>query len=256
MSRLTFPLRYRGCLECLGSPAIQMATASSVWSVPRVLSRVWDVPNKHFSSLGRIFPKPKNRKCVLTCCTYYHLSPTVFPILILQFATPKMEYTREKSAKKNAATTVGYGVQIFIRKSIFFAFNFNHFFCGSCYNLESGIAHNVQKRVKLAALCRFFGLIVQEERLIHRNVVTGNKLIENLEAWILPFILNIGKIAREMYISSLTCLRLSLRSLRAALIAAPKALKSHFDTGRFAILIHSVTFYGSPSLLDMFIQFL
>ena len=57
------------------------------------------------------------------------------------------------SAKKNTVTTIGYGVQPFIRKSIFFAFNFHHFFCGSCHNSEPGIAHIVQKRVKLAALC-------------------------------------------------------------------------------------------------------
>ena len=108
-----------------------------------------------------------------------------------------MATTRGKSAKKNAATTIGYGVQIFIRKSIFFAFNFRHFFCGSCHDPESGIAHIVQKRIKLAALRGLLGFIIREEKLIHRYIVTGNKLIENLEARMLPFILNIGKIARR-----------------------------------------------------------
>ena len=98
-----------------------------------------------------------------------------------------MAICKGNSAKKNAVTTIGYGVQPFIRKSIFFAFNFHHFFCGSRHDPESGIAHIIQKRIKLAALCGFFGLIVREEKLIHRNVVTGDKLIEDLEAWMLPF---------------------------------------------------------------------
>ena len=56
-------------------------------------------------------------------------------------------------------------------------------------------------------------------------------------------------------ISSLTFLRLSLRPVRAAFIAAPKALKSYFGTGLFAIVIHPVTFYCSPFFLDMSTQF-
>ena len=52
-------------------------------------------------------------------------------------------------------------------------------------------------------------------------------------------------------VSSLTFLRLSLRPVRAAFIAAPKALKSYFGTGLFAIIIHPITFYCSPFFLDM-----
>ena len=39
--------------------------------------------------------------------------------------------------------------------------------------------------------------------------------------------------------------------VRAAFIAAPKALKSYFGTGLFAIVIHPLTFYCSPFFLDM-----
>jgi hypothetical protein len=42
-----------------------------------------------------------------------------------------------------------------------------------------------------------------------------------------------------------------LRPSRAAFIAAPKALKSYFGTGLFAIIIHPITFYCSPFFLDM-----
>lgn len=54
----------------------------------------------------------------------------------------------------------------------------------------------------------------------------------------------------------LTFLRLSLRPFRASFIASPKALKSYFSTGLFAIFIHPITFYCSPFLLDMLTQFL
>ena len=46
-------------------------------------------------------------------------------------------------------------------------------------------------------------------------------------------------------------LRLSLRPVRAAFIAAPKVLKSYFDTGLFVMIIHPITFYCSPFCLDM-----
>ncbi len=59
----------------------------------------------------------------------------------------------------------------------------------------------------------------------------------------------------EINISSLTFLRLSLRPVRAAFIAAPKALKSYFGTGLFAIVIHPITFYCSSFFLDMSTQF-
>lgn len=107
-----------------------------------------------------------------------------------------MAICKGKFAKKNAVTIVGYSVQPFIRKSVFFAFNFHHFFCGSCYDPQPSITHAVQKRIKLAALCGLLGLVVQEEKLIYRYVITGNKLIENLETWMLPLVLDIGKIVR------------------------------------------------------------
>ena len=39
--------------------------------------------------------------------------------------------------------------------------------------------------------------------------------------------------------------------IRDSFIAAPKALKSYFGTGLFAIIIHPITFYCSPFFLDM-----
>ena len=47
------------------------------WYLASFRIRVWDVPNKHFSGLGRGFPKAKNRKRVLACCACYLLhTPT------------------------------------------------------------------------------------------------------------------------------------------------------------------------------------
>ena len=71
----------------------------------------------------------------------------------------------------------------------------------------------------------------------------------------LPLVLNIRKVARRDKHFVAHLLRLSLRSVRAAFIAAPKALKSYCGTGLFDIIIHPVTFYCSPFFLDMFTQF-
>ena len=59
-----------------------------------------------------------------------------------------------------------------------------------------------------------------------------------------------------MFISSLTFLRDSPRTIRASFTACPKALKSYFSTGLFAIFIHPVTFYCSSFFLDMFTQYI
>ena len=53
-----------------------------------------------------------------------------------------------------------------------------------------------------------------------------------------------------------TAIRLSLYSFLEAFMAAPKALKSYNGTGRYAIFIHSVTFYSPPFLLYMSAQFI
>ena len=45
------------------------------WYLVSFRIRVWDVPNKHFLSLGGGFPKAKNRKWVLTCCACSMLLP-------------------------------------------------------------------------------------------------------------------------------------------------------------------------------------
>ncbi len=45
------------------------------WYLASFRIRVWDVPNKHFLSLGGGFPKAKNRKWVLTCCACSMLLP-------------------------------------------------------------------------------------------------------------------------------------------------------------------------------------
>lgn len=82
-------------------------------------------------------------------------------------------------------------------------------------------------------------------------MITGNEVIENLQARLLSFVLDIHKIARGIYNSSLTFLRVSPYSFLAALMAAPKALKSYNGTGLFAIFIRPVTFYCSLFLMDM-----
>ena len=174
-----------------------------------------------------------------------------------------MATTRGKSAKKNAATTIGYGVQTFIRKSIFFAFNFHYFFCGSCHNPESGIAHIVQKCIKLTALRGLLGFIIREEKLIYRYIVTGNKLIENLEARMLPFILNIGKIARRnihliayllaTFFAFFTS-RLNCRSKRLEVIFwyrslchlnSPNCILQFTSAFRYVYSIHIIALYNS-----------
>ena len=65
--------------------------------------------------------------------------------------------------------------------------------------------------------------------------------------WGVPVVLYIRKVAgRDKHFVAYFFL-----PVRAAFIAAPKALKSYFGTGLFVIFIHPVTFYCSSFLLDM-----
>ena len=62
---------------------------------------------------------------------------------------------------------------------------------------QARITHIIQECVKLAALRGLLRFFIWEENLIHRYVITGDKLIEDLESWMLPLVLNIGKAARR-----------------------------------------------------------
>lgn len=81
--------------------------------------------------------------------------------------------------------------------SLFFlVFDFRNFFRRCRHNPQSAFTHVVEQGVKLPALCTLSVCLVWEKEMIHGYVVTGDKLIENLQTWLLPFVLNICKVAR------------------------------------------------------------
>ena len=51
--------------------------------------------------------------------------------------------------------------------------------------------------VELPPLCRFLCRFIWKKELVYRYIVTGNKLIKNLQTWLLPLIFNIGKVTRR-----------------------------------------------------------
>src|SRR5699024_1049387 len=77
-----------------------------------------------------------------------------------------------------------------------FVFDFCNFFrcCGN--NPYALIAHAVKQRVELPPLRRFFRCLIREKELVYGYVITGYKLIKDLQAWLLPFVFNIRKVAR------------------------------------------------------------
>lgn len=89
--------------------------------------------------------------------------------------------------------------------------------CGN--NPYSLIAHAVKQRVELPSLRRFLRCLVWKKELVYGYVITGYKLIKDLQA-------------------------------------CPKAAKSYKGTGLFATIIHPTTFYCSFLCLDMLRQFL
>ena len=61
---------------------------------------------------------------------------------------------------------------------------------------ENLIAHAVKQRVELPPLRQFFRCLIREKELVYGYVITGYKLIKDLQAWLLPFVFNIRKVAR------------------------------------------------------------
>lgn len=77
-----------------------------------------------------------------------------------------------------------------------FVFDFCNFFRRRGNNPYSLIAHAVKQRVELPPLRRFFRCLILEKELVYGYVITGNKLIKDLQAWLLPFVFDIRKVAR------------------------------------------------------------
>lgn len=71
------------------------------------------------------------------------------------------------------------------------------YFPGRCgYDPQALVAHAVKKGIKLAALGGFVRCFIREEKLIHRNLKTGHKIVKHLEAGLLPLILDIRQVMR------------------------------------------------------------
>ena len=54
----------------------------------------------------------------------------------------------------------------------------------------------VKQSIKLPPLRGLLGVIIRKEKLVYRNMITSNKVIENLQARLLSLVLDIRKIAR------------------------------------------------------------
>ena len=77
-----------------------------------------------------------------------------------------------------------------------FLFDFQNLFC-RCYQYSQSLfAHIIQQRVELPTLCAFLCGLLREKELVYGHPVTGDKLIKDLQAGMLPLIFNIHKVAR------------------------------------------------------------
>ena len=62
-------------------------------------------------------------------------------------------------------------------------------------DMQSLVIHPVEQSIKLATLCAFVRALVGEKELIYGYIVTGNKLVKDLQARQLSFVLYVCKIA-------------------------------------------------------------
>ena len=79
---------------------------------------------------------------------------------------------------------------------VFVLFDFRYFLCRSSNDTQALVAHAVKQRIKLSPLRGFLGVITWKEKLVYRNVIPGNEVIENLQTRLLSFVLDIRKVTR------------------------------------------------------------
>jgi hypothetical protein len=76
-------------------------------------------------------------------------------------------------------------------------FDFRYLLCRSSNDTQALVTHAIKQSIKLPPLRGFLGVIIRKEKLVYRYVITGNEVIENLQARLLSFVLDIRKIARR-----------------------------------------------------------
>ena len=64
-------------------------------------------------------------------------------------------------------------------------------------SLRDSVKDYQEELIKLPPLRGLFCVIIRKEKLVYRNMITSNKVIENLQTWLLTFVLDICKIARR-----------------------------------------------------------
>ena len=84
-----------------------------------------------------------------------------------------------------------------LRCCFVFFLDFHNFLCRCGDNFQSVFTHTVKQGIKLTPLCILFNVFVRKEKLIYRYGITGNKLIEDLQARLLTFVFDIRKVARR-----------------------------------------------------------
>ncbi len=95
----------------------------------------------------------------------------------------------QRVGKKTAAVFTPLLLRVF--------FDFHNFLCRCGDNFQSVIAHTVKQGIELTPLRILYSIFVRKEKLIYRYGITGNKLIEDLQARLLSLVFDIRKVARR-----------------------------------------------------------
>ncbi len=100
-----------------------------------------------------------------------------------------------KQGKRKTLQSLFKAATLFLAYSVF-VFDFCNLFRRCGYNPYSLIAHTVKQSVELPSPGAFPVCLVREKELVYGYAVTGYKLIKDLQARLLSFVLNVRKVAR------------------------------------------------------------
>ena len=71
----------------------------------------------------------------------------------------------------------------------------NNRLCRFRYDMQTALAQIVKQGIKLTAAGSLVCCFIREKELVYGYMITGYKLIENLQARLLPFVLDIRKVS-------------------------------------------------------------
>ena len=186
--------------------------------------------------------------------------------------SPLLPTTLKSAFLPNADKKKRYEKQFF--HSVLFLFGFMGSLCVLLFNVGNLprrcghypyalVAHIVKQGVELPPLGGLVRRFIREEKFVHGYIIPGDKIVKHLQAGVLSFVLNVGKVTRgDIEVAAGLVAALAplfpgfFYGLPESLEIVKRCRSFHIVCPHYGFFVHLYTFYCSFFCLDMSIQLL